>query len=170
MSQSRLEILFVALVTWTFGAMADDSLNTFPAPFQINIYVTDKGNELFNNWDRPTGKDFSVGQIKVAPRGKFLSAVILFRACKPDSSGNCNAVVDIVAYDPTGRVYGELRRRELWQQKPAPAPGYTQLSRTYMGIVIEPNDPPGTYRITAVARDLNQMTESRSETQFDVER
>jgi hypothetical protein len=168
MTQRLIQIQLAASVMWVLGAAAADPPKVFPSPFKINIHVTAKGDELFENWDRPTGKDFSVDSIKIAPRGTFLSAVILFRACKPDSSGTCNAVVDIVAYDPNGKTYGEMRRVELWQQKPAPAPGYTQLSRTFMGIVIEPNDPPGTYRVTAVARDLNEMTESRSETQFEV--
>jgi len=139
-----------------------------PEPFEVNLTVTEKGNELFNSWDRPTGKLFKVEPIKVASRGKFLSAVVLFKGCKPDISGNCNAVIDIVAYDPKGKIYGEMPRVELWQQKPAPNSGYTQLSRSYMGLVIEPKDVPGTYRLTVVARDLNAKTEAKSEARFEV--
>ena len=148
---------------------ADASKSEFAqGPFEVSIHVTSKGEELFNNWDRPTGKAFNVESLKVVPRGKFLSAVVLFKGCKPDRSGNCNAVVDIVAYDPKGKIYGQMPGVELWQQKPAPDPGYTQLSRSYTGLVIEPNDPPGIYRISAVARDLNGKSEAKSEASFEV--
>ncbi len=137
-------------------------------PFEVNLTVTEKGNELFNSWDRPTGKPFNVEPVKVASRGKFLSAVVLFKGCKPDASGNCNATMDIVAYDPKGKIYGQMPAVELWQQKPAPDAGFSQLSRGYMGLVIEPKDPAGTYRITVRARDLIGKTEAKSEARFEV--
>ncbi len=138
------------------------------AAFEISLVVTEKGKELFDSWDRPTGKPFSAEPVKVAPQGKFLSAVILFKGCKTDSSGNCNAEPDIVAYDPKGKVYGIMSGVERWQRKPAPDVGFTQLSRSYMGIMIEPNDPTGTYRVTAVARDLIAKTQAKSEARFEV--
>lgn len=137
-------------------------------PLEISVAVTDKGNELFDAWDHPTGKPFGVKPIESAQRGKFLSAIVMFKGCTPVSSGNCNAVMDIVAYDPNGKIYGEMPRVELWQDKLAPEPGYTQLSRSYMGLVIEPGDPPGIYRVIAVARDLVAKTEARSEARFEV--
>lgn len=137
-------------------------------PLEVSVTVTDKGNELFDAWDRPTGKPFGVESIKSARRGKVLAAVVLFKGCTPVSSGNCDAEMDIVAYDPNGKIYGEMPRVELWQGKPAPEAGYTQLSRTYMGLVIEPSDPPGVYRIVVVARDLVAKTEARSEARFEV--
>ena len=172
LNMKRFRIL-ISLVTSgvfsSYGLAADAPQKTVVAgPFEINLVVTENGDELFNSWDRPTGKPFNVVPVKVAPRGKFLSAVVLFKGCKADGSGNCNAELDIIAYDPKGKVYGEMPKVELWQKKPAPDPSYTQLSRSYMGIVIEPKDPPGTYRITAVARDLNAKAEARSEARFEV--
>lgn len=162
-------LLFLALGASAAAWAVDAPKNAArPEPFEVNLMVTEKANELFNSWDRPTGKPFKVEPIKVAPRGKFLSAVVLFKGCKPDTSGNCNAVMDIVAYDPKGKIYGEMPRVELWQEKLAPDSGYTQLSRSYMGLVIEPKDLPGTYRITVVARDLNAKTEAKSEARFEV--
>jgi hypothetical protein len=152
------------------GALAAD-IPKKAAPsqqFEVSVTVTEKGNEFFDSWDRPTGKPFKLAAVKIAPRGKFLSALVLFKGCRPDASGNCNAIMDIVAYDPKGKIYGEMPRVELWQQKPAPDAGYSQLSRSYMGLVIEPNDPPGIYRITVVARDLNAKSEARSEARFEV--
>ena len=57
---------------------------------------------------------------------------------------------------------------ELWQRKLAPEAGNTQLSRSYMGLIIEPKDLPGIYRVTAVARDLNAKSEAKSEARFEV--
>lgn len=118
-------VLFLALgASATAWAVDAPKSAAGPEPFEVNLTVTEKGNELFNSWDRPTGKPFKIEPIKVASRGKFLSAVVLFKGCKPDTSGNCNAVMDIVAYDPKGKIYGEMPRVELWQQKPAPDSGY----------------------------------------------
>ena len=136
--------------------------------FEISVTVTEKGKQLFDSWDNSTGKPFNVEPVKIAPRGKFLSAVVLFKGCKADSAGNCNVDMDIMAYDPDGNIYGKMPSVELWQQKPAPDPGFTQLSRGFMGIVIEPKDPPGVYRVTVVARDKNAKTEAKSDARFEV--
>jgi hypothetical protein len=169
-NMTRHRIVYALLASIAAGgAMAADApSSSVPAAFEINVVITDRGNAIFDSWDRPTGKSFGVDSIKVAPRGKFLSALVLFKGCKADASGNCNADVDIIAYDPSGKVYGTLPGVELWQKKPAPDPGFTQLSRSYMGLVIEPKDPIGTYRVTAVARDRIAKTEAKAEIQFQV--
>jgi hypothetical protein len=160
---------FIASVwlSWTTAADAPPKAID-SATLVINLVVTEKGDVLFDSWDHPTGKPFSAEPIKVATRGKFLSAVIFFKGCKADRSGNCNAILDIIAYDPKGNVYGKMPGVELWQGKPAPDGGFTQLSRSYMGIVIEPKDLPGIYRVTAVARDLIAKTEAKSEARFEI--
>jgi hypothetical protein len=170
MKPSQIILAVVASAALPISSLAADAPQNLAdrGPLQIVLTVTDKGNELFDSWDHPTGKPFGVEPIKSASRGQFLSAVVLFKGCMPDSCGNCNAVMDVVAYDPNGKVYGEMPRVELWQRKQAPDPGYTQLSRSYMGLVIEPGDPPGTYRVTVVARDLVAKTEARSEALCDV--
>ena len=160
--------LFVAWIASPVWA-ADPPLNTLHGEgLEINVIVTEKGNELFDSWDKPTGSSFNVEPVKVASRGEFLSAIILFKGCRADGVGNCNVDMDIIAFDPTGKIYGEMPRVELWQHKPAPDPGFTQLSRGFMGIVIEPTDPPGVYRVTVVARDNNAKTESKSVARFEV--
>jgi hypothetical protein len=147
---------------------ADDVPLTKPGEFEVHVVITDRGDEIFDAWDNPTGKPFTVDSIKTAPRGTFLSALVMFKNCRADKAGNCDAVVDIVAYDPSGKVYGFMPEVELWIGKPAPGPGFSQLSRSYMGIAIESKDPIGTYRITAVARDRNAKKEARSEVRFQV--
>ncbi len=158
----------VATVVAAFLGASGDAVAA-PPPFQIQVIATENGKDVFEAWDRGDGKPFSIEPVKFAPRGKPLSAVVMFRGCQPDVLGNCNVVMNMVAYDPAGKKYGELVKAELWQGKPAPNPGYTQLSRTSMTIVIEPKDLAGTYRITVVARDLIAGTEAVSEARFEVE-
>jgi hypothetical protein len=170
MKRFHILISLVASAVFSAYGLAADAPQKAAAAglFEISLVVTENGDELFNSWDRPKAKPFNVVPVKVAPRGKFLSAVVLFKGCKADGSGNCNAELDIVAYDPKGKVYGEMPKVELWQRKPAPEAGNTQLSRSYMGLIIEPKDLPGTYRVTAVARDLNAKSEAKSEARFEV--
>lgn len=164
----RIAIALAGAVALCQPVVAAEEQSKGEAAFEVHVVVTDRGNAIFDTWDNPTGKSFSVDPIKIAPRGKFLSALVMFKNCKPDSAGNCNAVVDITAYDPKGKVYGSMPNAELWIKKPGPSRGYTQLSRSYMGIEIEPKDPIGTYRVSVVARDRVAKTEARSETTFQI--
>jgi hypothetical protein len=170
MNRFRILILLATSAVFLSHGLAADAPRKKEAvgPFEISLVVTENGEELFNSWDRPTGKPFNVVPVKVAPRGRFLSAVVLFRGCKADGSGNCNAELDLVAYDPKGNIYGAMPKVELWQRKPAPETGNTQLSRSYMGLIIEPKDLPGIYRVTALARDLNAKSQAKSEARFEV--
>jgi hypothetical protein len=151
------------LLVWFGSCHAGD------AGISANLYVTAKGRELFHAWETNPAGGFSVVPVKVANRGEFLAAVIFFKECAVGPDGNCNAVVDITAYDPAGKVYGEFKGEELWVGKPAPRPGHTQLSVGYMGLVIEPSDPAGRYKVVATARDLVSGKEATSEATFDVE-
>ncbi len=164
---------FLAIVVTTLGtgitlaAEPKDSSRKSEG-LEIHLIVTAKGGELFRTWNNPTGRPFKIDPVKVAQRGPMLSAVVLFKGCKPDPAGNCDVDLDIVAYDPAGKVYGEMKGVELWKEKAAPAPGFMQLGMDYMGIVIEPKDPSGTYRISAVARDRIAKSESKSSISFEV--
>ena len=160
MNATRIAMSIIAFIVSLEVAAADT--------FELTVTVTDKGNQVFDTWDKPTGRPFDISPIRLAPRGKFLSALLMFKGCAADAAGNCNSDVDIIAYDPKGNVYGKMMGVELWQAKPAPSAGFTQLSRSYMGIEIEPKDPIGTYRIVAIARDKNSKREARAETTFQV--
>lgn len=168
MTTNRAIAIIAASLCSQWLVAADAPSKDSSRVFEISVVVTDRGNAIFDTWDKPSGKPFDVSPIKLAPRGKFLSALLMFKGCAPDKLGKCNADVDIIAYDPKGNVYGKMLGVELWQQKSAPDAGFTQLSRSYMGLVIEPKDPIGTYRVTAVARDRVGKVEAKSETEFQV--
>lgn len=134
-----------------------------------SLIVTTNGRELFQAWETNPAGGFSIAPVKVAKRGDFLSAVVLFMNCAADSDGNCNAELDITAFGPTGDVYGEFKGKELWVGKTAPARGHTQLGVDYMGLVIESHDPSGRYRVVATARDLVSGEAVVAEASFEVE-
>ena len=139
-----------------------------PSTLAVNLVVTPNGQQLYQAWQRPSGRAFQAESATLAQRGQFLSAVVIFQGCQPDTAGHCNVDMDIVAYDPAGRVYGESRGVELWRRKPAPQPGYSQLGVSYMGIVIEPQDAAGMYRVTVTANDRNARSQARSAAAFEV--
>jgi hypothetical protein len=148
--------------------VADAVLAQDVSSFEVTAVITDRGESIFKAWDYAHPKSFGVESIKTARRGRVLAALVLFKGCRADSAGNCNADVDITAYDPAGKVYGSMPGVELWQSERAPAPGVMQLSRSYLGLVIEPRDPIGTYRIVVVAHDNIAKAEAKSEVSFQV--
>ena len=150
------------------GCAFAGSLTASQASINAELIVTSKSAEVFRAWEHPDGKKFEVTHVKIANRGEFLAAIVLFKDCKADVSGNCNVSLDIAAFDPSGKVYGEMLGKELWRGKAAPRSGHTQLGVDYMGLVIEPNDPAGTYKVTVKLTDLNANTELNVSTQFDV--
>jgi hypothetical protein len=153
-------LLFVAAVG---QACASDS------SLKASLFITAKGAELFQAWNTNPAGGFSIVPVKVAQRGEFLSAVVLFSGCAAAKDGNCNALLDITAFDPSGDVYGEFKEQELWVAKPAPAQGHSQLAVGYMGMVIEPTDPSGEYKVVAKARDLVSGEVVVAEARFTVE-
>lgn len=164
-----LVLVFALLWVPILGLAANEKSPTKQGSgFEIHVVVTTNGRELFKTWNSGARQPFHIDAVKVAERGPFLSAVVLFNGCRANSNGDCDVDLDIVAYDPTGKLYGEIRGAELWKGKPAPPPGYTQLGMDYMGIVIEPHDPSGTYRIVAVARDRIGHSEASSTATFEV--
>jgi hypothetical protein len=155
------------LASLMFLVMAGQS-HAAESLLSASVFVTAEGNELFRAWETDPAGGFSIVPVKGARRGEFLSAVVLFTGCAADNDGNCNAVLDITAFDPSGKVYGEFSERELWIGKPAPTSRRTQLAVDYMGLVIEPSDPSGTYKLVAKARDLVSGAEVVAETSFTV--
>lgn len=134
----------------------------------IRILVTAEPEKVFHPTKGPDGKYSQAQPLKVAPRGKPISALVFFRDCKPDAGGNCNVDVDVQGVTPSGALFKNQRGAELWRNKPAPHPGITQLGSPHIRITIEPSDPAGVYRINAVAHDRIAGTDARAEATFEV--
>jgi hypothetical protein len=137
----------------------------------IRILVTEAPRQA----PRPTqqrrgeqgGVAFPTQPIKVAERGKPIAARVYFQDCQPDSEGSCNVEVDLHGETSRGVRFGEGKGQVLWN-KPAPKPGVSQAGTPFLRVVIEPSDPPGTYRILAVAHDRNSGNEAKAEATFEV--
>lgn len=120
--------------------------------FGAQLVLTDKPDELFAAWEKP-GLAVLYTETASAKRGLPLVAVIFFAGCAPDGKGMCQASVRFSAYGPDGKPYGDPQDGELWFGKPPPEKGQMQLSIGNMGIVIEPRDPLGVYKVKAEILD-----------------
>jgi hypothetical protein len=135
---------------------------------EIRLLVTAEPEKVFHPAKGADGKFAQAEPIKVAPRGKLIAGVIFLKNCQPDTTGNCNVDVDLHGVDPRGSVFENRKGAALWRNVKAPAAGFTQLGSSYMKLQIEPADPAGVWRVTAVAHDRNSGAEARSEASFEV--
>lgn len=137
--------------------------------FEIVLVFTDRAASLYSHFDNPNGIPLNLESVRVAPRGKRLVAIVLFRNCKPDDKGMCNIELDTIAYTPKGKVHGYRADSQFWYRKPEPGPGELQMGRRSLGLVIDPGDPAGTWRVTATARDRIANVEASAQWRFEVE-
>lgn len=120
--------------------------------FGAELVFTDKPDELFAAWEKP-GPVVYYSQTPTAIRGVPIVGVVFFAGCAADAKGNCQATVRFTATTPDGKPWGKPVDGELWVNKPPPGKGQMQLSVGNMGIVIDPGDPLGVYRVKAEITD-----------------
>ena len=120
--------------------------------FGAQLVLTDKPEELFAAWEKP-GPAVLYSETATARRGAPIVAVIFFAGCAADNKGMCQASVRFTAFTPDGKPYGNPQDGELWLNKPPPVNGQMQLSVGNMGVVIEPKDPLGVYKVKAEIQD-----------------
>jgi hypothetical protein len=140
--------------------------------FGAQLVLTDKPAELFAAWEKP-GPAVLYSETASAKRGLPIVAVIFFTGCATDDKGLCHASVRFTAYSPDGKPYGHPQDGELWLSKPRPEKGQMQLSVGNMGIVIEPDDPLGVYKVKAEVLDKiakNTMVLERTFTALEAEK
>ena len=135
----------------------------------IHPIVTEHSAEVLERWESPDGEPIAITPVRVATRGVFIAALVLFEDCTADKRGNCNVEMNIRAIAPDGSTYGLVTDVELWKDKKAPDNGMSQLGHDYMGIRIEPKDMPGKYTILVTARDRVSGNAAQAETAFEVE-
>jgi len=116
--------------------------------FGAELVFTDKPDELFAAWEKP-GPVVYYSQTPTAFRGIPIVGVVFFTGCATDNNGNCQASVRFTATTPDGKPWGKPVDGELWINKPPPGEGQMQLSLGNMGIVIDPGDPLGVYKVKA---------------------
>lgn len=135
---------------------------------EIRLLVTTEPEKVFRPTKGADGKFAQAEPVKIAPRGKPVAAVVFFKNCRPDASGNCNVDVDLLGIDPRGKIFENRRNAALWRNVKAPAGGFTQLGSSYMKMQFEAGDPAGVWRVSAVAHDRVSGAEARSEASFEL--
>lgn len=135
---------------------------------EIRLLVTDEPNKVFRPAKGANGQSDLAQPAKVVPKGKQIVAVVFFQGCQANPAGNCDLDVDLKAVDPQGTAVQDHKAAKLWPNRPAPRAGLVQLGSAYMKLQFEPNDPPGIYRVLAVAHDRVGGTEASSEASFEV--
>jgi len=139
-----------------------------PRKLDIHILVTAEPEKVFHPTKGPDGKFSQPEPVKVAPRGSLVAAVVYFKDCQPDTTGNCNVDVDLQGIAPGGAKFQDRKGAALWRNVKAPAAGMTQLGSSYVKMQFEPSDPAGNYRVIAVAHDRNSGAQARAEASFEV--
>jgi hypothetical protein len=119
--------------------------------FGAQLVFTDKPAELFSAWEKP-GPAVIYSEAATATRGVPIVAVVFFAGCGPNDKGNCDATVRFQGYGPDGKPWSDPVDGELWVDKP-PGKNQMQLSFANMGIVIDPDDSLGVYKVKATVLD-----------------
>lgn len=107
---------------------------------------------FFENWNKP-GLFVKVPVTEKAKIGIPIFPIILFANPGIGKNGKCNVTCDFIVKTPSGKTYGEHKNGNIWVDMPAPEENSLQLGIDYMGISIEPKDPPGEYVVEATVSD-----------------
>lgn len=115
------------------------------------LLITDE-QAFFKRWETPS-KVVSFDTASIVHRGQPLITPIIFSGCTADAQGHCQVSADFKILRPDGTAYAELPQVGLWQNRPPPPPGLLELGVGYIKVVIEPEDPAGTYTVEAQVKD-----------------
>ena len=115
------------------------------------LVLTPDVNKFFEEWSKPQTPNIVV--TSTTKRNVPITAIVLFTGAKV-INGNCEVRVDFIVLKPDGTEYGSQKNVPAWVNKPGPPKGIIQVSQGVLGIVIEPNDPPGTYRVKTIVYDI----------------
>lgn len=149
------------------GPIPDTEWRKSSGKFGVMLLLSDNPERFMKDWEKPETPNLVTTE--VAERGKPIVAFLFFTGCK-EIDGVCNATADFTVYRPDGSEYASEKAAELWKDKPAPPGDNIQLSVANLGVRIEPNDPQGTYRVKAVAHDVNALRSITVEQTFTVEK
>ncbi len=120
--------------------------------FGAMMLFSDQPDEFLAAWGKP-GDGVRLRSTEKAERGVPIVTFIVFAGCAPDDHGLCQATVTFATYRPDGKPYGEALEGELWVDEQPPGKGQIQLGASNMGVVLEPEDPLGVYKVQATVVD-----------------
>lgn len=120
--------------------------------FGATLVFTDKLDELFAAWEKPS-PGVHLSETSTAMRGVPIVGIIYFTGCVANPQGDCELVGRFNTKTPSGKPWGDPIDADLWVDKPAPDKDSLQLSLGNLGIVIDPDDPLGVYKVSAEILD-----------------
>ncbi len=136
--------------------------------FGAMILMTTNSRKVLDNWSMPSPGVHILDAEKVK-KGKPIEALVLFSGCAPNEQGNCVTEVDYQIVKPDGTIYAEYKNTELWKNKPAVPVGQLGLAVDRVGLVADPSDPIGQYKVRCIIRDLVSKNEFSIYSSFEVE-
>lgn len=135
--------------------------------FGAMILMTTDSKTALENWEMLT-EGVSIPQAEKVEKGNPIEALILFSGCKPNNKGDCITEADYQIIKPDGSMYAEHKNTEIWRGKPAIPEGRLELAVDRVGLVAEPDDPVGIYKVVCTVRDLVGNIEFRIFSTFAV--
>jgi hypothetical protein len=134
--------------------------------FGAHLLLTDD-KDYMKKWEQSTD-GFYIQGVHSALRKQPIFVLITFANPGVGENGLCDITADILVKAPNGKLYGEIKDADCWQNMSAPPKGNIQLGKVSMGIVIEDKDSSGRYTVDAIVKDHNKNTELPLSDYFDV--
>lgn len=135
--------------------------------FGAQLWLTDD-QEYLKKWNQST-EGFFFHPLHSVLRGKPIFVIVLFAGQPGINDKNlCDITIDIIVKSPDGKIYGEQKNGDCWQNLPIPPKQEIQLCNSSMGIVIEEKDQSGRYTVEAIVKDKIKNIELTLEQYFDV--
>lgn len=135
--------------------------------FGAMILMTTDSQKALENWSMPS-PGVHILEAETVEKGKPIEALVLFSGCTANKKDHCVAEVDYQVVKPDGSIYAEYKNTELWRNKPALPVGRLGLAVDRVGLITEPSDPVGKYKIRCIVRDLVSGAEFSIYSSFDV--
>ncbi|BBO83792.1 hypothetical protein DSCO28_43580 [Desulfosarcina ovata subsp. sediminis] len=162
MKNSILLIIFLFLVvpSTSHGKWNDKQGNPvedtewmkYSGDFGAQLLLIGDEKEFFKCWETPS-ETVNLETVSEINRGEPLITPIIFSGCYVNKSGNCMVSAALKILRPDGSTYADMPQVEVWENKPPPPKGILEMGVGYLKVIIEPEDPDGTYTVQAKVKD-----------------
>ena len=129
--------------------------------------MTTNSQQALAAWTKPT-RGVWIQEAQKVEKGKPIEALVIFSGCMPKKGGECMSEVDFTIIKPDGSVYVEYKNGELWKNKPPIPEGSLGLAMDRAGMIADPEDPLGVYKVVCKVRDLVRKVEFELISEFEV--
>jgi hypothetical protein len=152
---SRLLVSFVLLLPiFAYGGWHDRQGNPqedtewmkSSGDFGAQLLLIGDEKEFIKRWETPS-KIVEFTTVSEINRGEPLITPVIFSGCQAGESGRCNVSGDFKILRPDGTTYADMPQVDIWQNRPPPPDGILELGVGYIKVIIEPEDPDGTYTV-----------------------